>query len=273
MSEKKRVACFFTGGYTELTAMKTFLKKINSKVDFIQLCPVKERTSKLQIKQRTKHTGAMAKKHSGLTGEALIKYVTDFVKTERFKNESYDAILIEDDKDERFLEELPDGKGKLNLNEWTMFKDSVGKKIHEVLPDIRVIFFFAAPEVEAWFLADWENSFAKIYKDELKTQKNDKFNVVFRKYINENILTKRYRKNIEEYGYFDGEYRKISYEIQKALGASEVWRSMNVTEPIEIHYSKKLQGSEMLEEIEPKKVLKYCNQFFKEGYNALNEYE
>lgn len=43
MNEKKKIACFFTGGYTELTSMKIFIRKINTNVELIQLCPAKKR--------------------------------------------------------------------------------------------------------------------------------------------------------------------------------------------------------------------------------------
>ena len=46
MSMKKKIACFFTGGYTELNAMKFFMQKINSQVEYIQLCPIGTRRSK-----------------------------------------------------------------------------------------------------------------------------------------------------------------------------------------------------------------------------------
>lgn len=55
VSEKKRVACFFTAGYTELNAMKSFMRKINDGVEYIQLCPIGPRKSKGAIKDRHKH--------------------------------------------------------------------------------------------------------------------------------------------------------------------------------------------------------------------------
>lgn len=270
MNGRKRVACFFTGGYTELTAMKLFMKKINPNIDFIQLCPIRGRSNKEQIRNRkTRHTEAIHSLQNGLTGDALINYIKDFIKQSRFQDEEYDAILIEDDKDNRFMDRLPDGTANLNLVEWDLFKDNVEQQLKAVCPDIQIIFFFAAPEVESWFLADWENSFAKIYKDQFNAEENNYFKVVFRKYINDNVLTQRYRNSIESYGYFNGKYNKLSEEIQKALDGADFWKCMLQLEEKTIHYSKRIQGKEMLEEINPEIVFQHCTCFFKEGFTSL----
>ena len=100
---KKRIACFFTGGYTELYGMTQFLKKINGEADFIKLTPTRERKSKEDIRNRARHMEMISKRESGLTGKKLIDHVKNFVQEERFKEERYDVILIEDDKDDRFL--------------------------------------------------------------------------------------------------------------------------------------------------------------------------
>lgn len=268
MNEKKKIACFFTGGYTELTSMKIFIRKINTNVELIQLCPAKKRASSSQIKNR--HTESINKSHSGLTGNDLIDFIKNLIQKPVFQNEDYDAILIEDDKDNRFMEILSDGTANLNLSEWDSFKNLVIKQLHEICPNIPIIFLFSAPEVEAWFLADWDNSFAKIYKNDLKAGKNSHFEVVFRKYINDNILTKRYRDSIESYGYFESKYKKLSEEIQNALKSAELWESISQAET-NIHYSKKKHGSTMLENINPEIVLHHCNHIFKEGFLLLKD--
>ena len=52
MIEKRRIACFFTAGYTELNAMKSFMRKINDTVEYIQLCPTGPRKSRRAIQNR-----------------------------------------------------------------------------------------------------------------------------------------------------------------------------------------------------------------------------
>lgn len=270
MKERKRVACFFTGGYTEINAMKIFMKKINDKVDYIQLCPNGPRRSKDTIKNR--HIDTIAAKQSGLTGSELLEYVIDFFGKKRFQEEGYDAVLIEDDKDNRFLRVRPDGTASIDEEEWRYFMRAATAKLHSKYPDITVLFFFSAPEIEAWLLSDWDNGFGKVYKDSLSTQQNKFFSVRFRKHVNENILTLRYKDSIEEYGYFEKKYKKLSEEIQNALDENDFLNGdRSTSEPVTVRYSKRIHGEAMLAEIEPQKVMQNCNTLFKYGLLALKE--
>ena len=221
MTEKRRIACFFTAGYTELNAMKAFMRKINDTVEYIQLCPIGPRKSRSAIQNR--HIDRIDKNQNGMTGEKLIQF--------------------EDDKDNRFLSIEENGIAYIDENRWKCFKDGVAECIRERYPSIPVIFFYAAPEVEAWFLADWENSFGSVYKNTFTTQQNDYFSVKFRKYVNDCILTDRYKNCIEKYGYFEGKYRKLSEEIQDVLERIDFLGDYmpELEHPI-ISYSKKIQG-------------------------------
>lgn len=145
MSKRKRIACFFTAGYTELQAMKHFLGKINGNIDYIQLSPTQERRNKESIKNR--HLENI--RHNGMTGKDLIDFVMAFIQKKRFCEEGYDAILIEDDKDDRFLKEQPDGSGKIDESKWEKEKQDIIDRIHEKHPALPVILVYAAPEVEA----------------------------------------------------------------------------------------------------------------------------
>lgn len=268
MTEKKRIACFFTGGYTELNAMKLFMKKINDKVEYIQLCPTGSRKSKDAIRGR--HTDNIENKQNGLTRIDLINYVLDFVEKTRFKEEAYDAILIEDDKDDRFLYPQADGTATIDKGEWERFNQDVRDRLEAKCPGIPVLLFLAAPEVEAWFLSDWENSFGKVYTDRLTMPQNHYFSVTFRKYINDQILTQKYSDAIESYGYFDSKYRKLSEKIQAALAEKDFF--VDYTPAFEhdpIRYSKRIEGETMLEELNPQVVSQHCTSFFKNEFLAL----
>lgn len=266
MNKRKRIACFFTAGYTELNAMKLFMRKINDQAEYIQLCPTGNRRSKDAIRNR--HIENINKEQNGLTGRALIGFVTDFVGKKRFLEEHYDAILIEDDKDDRFLKLSQDGGAELDEEAWRVFKQNVIKQIHDKCPQIPVIFFYAAPEVEAWFLADWQHGFGSIYNDTFKSR--EYFNFRFKKYINESILTNRYRDNIESYGYFDRCYRKLSEQIQNALQEKNFLEGfVPKLAHSPVVYSKKIQGEAMLRQIDPGVVLCGCQYFFREGCLAL----
>lgn len=271
MNPKKRVACFFTGGYSELNAMKSFLKKANNKVELIQLCPTGERRSKSQIMGR--HTDNIQKNHSGLTGAALIDYILEFIKKKRFLDEEYDAILIEDDKDARFLCLNSEGTAIIDHAEWEEYKKSIIDAIRSTGINIPVIVILAAPEVEAWFLSDWDRSFNKVYADDFSRDQNEYFSVMFRRHINQSVLTAQYKESIESYGYFGGEYKKLSEEIQQALVNVDFLKDYRPGEPhFNPRYSKRIQGEAMLEAIDPNQVLEHCTVFLKSGLLELQAF-
>lgn len=269
MTDRKRIACFFTGGYTEVNAMKIFLRKVNCNLDFIQLCPVGIRKSIASVKNRA--ITEINTNQNGLTGSALISYIIHHIQDEKyhFAEEGFDAILIEDDKDNRFLTQTDDGFSEINYSEWETHKQEVINSIHAIYPDIPVIFLYAAPEVETWFLADWENSFGKVYKLDktLAAEINGVFSVRFHRHIREKVLTSKYCDSLESYGYFEGMYRKLSEEMQRVLEINDFIEEYPTHAPL--RYSKKVQGEMMLEEIDPDTVMRSCNVFFRSGYYAL----
>ena len=270
MNKQKRIACFFTAGYTELFAMKNFLQKINNNVEFRQLCPISRRKNIKGIKDRKKNSKPV---ENGLTGDGLISYIEDFIKKESFKEEQYDAVLIEDDKDKRFLRALPDGCSEIDDMSWKTFQEQVTKDIHSVCPDIPVFFLFAAPEVEAWFIADWEKGFGEAYTDVFTTPQNRIFSYAFKEHIERNILGADYRDTIEDYGFIKGHYRKLSEEIQKSLDSVDFLAEMpEKNDHPMIRYRKTDEGSLMLENIRPECVSRKCTKIFRPGYLALKQF-
>lgn len=270
MSDKKRIACFFTAGYTELNALKVFMRKINADCEYIQLCPTRARRSAADIRDRNteRHTNSIAQ--NGYTGNKLIEYIIEFVGKEKFSREKYDAILIEDDKDNRFLNIQEDGTGKADCDSWKKYREAVISEINKLQPDIPVVFFLAAPEAEVWFLADWENGFGSAFKNELTSDQNSFFSTRFRQYVNEHILTSTYQNYIEEYGYFERTYRKLSEEIQSALQKGDFWgTNQTAIEYPPISYSKRKQGADMMEKIDPNIVQSKCSLFFQDGFYLL----
>ena len=256
MKKRLRLACFFTAGYTELNALKYFFRKINAEVDYIQLCPTASRRSKNAIRNR--HNDNICRNQSGLTGDSLMDFILEFIGKDRFKEEDYDAILIEDDKDDRFLRVSSDGYGEIDIEAWHQYESDVKNKISE-LTTIPVLFLMASPEVKAWFYADYSNGFGHVYRNELGTF-NDTFSIKFRKYLNDNIITSHYVDEIESYGIFDGAYRKLSEEIQDVLKSTDLAAYMGRV--LDLDYSKRLEGEEMLYSIDPEGVQGCCKVFF-----------
>lgn len=162
MTNRKRIACFFTGGYTELNAMRGFLRKINPQADYIQLCPTGKRRSKKDIMGR--HIDVMDPEQNGLTGKALLDHMLSFLDSNRFREEGYDAILIEDDRDDRFLSLRSDGSSRIDRAAWEKFQQDVRSQVERYAPGIPVLFILAAPEVESWFIADWEHGFGQVFR-------------------------------------------------------------------------------------------------------------
>lgn len=269
---KEKDCLLFYGGLYGAERDEIFMRKINANAEYIQLCPTKTRRSAEDIKNRYKnrHTNRIAQ--NGYTGDKLIEYVMEFIGKDRFKREKYDAILMEDDKDERFLSIQPDGTGRIERDKWEKYKESVIQRIHEQYPNVPVVFLLAAPEAEAWFLADWDNGFGSVFKSVLTAGQNNYFAIRFRKYVNEQILTAVYMECIEEYGYFEGVYRKLSEEIQASLKEGSFWETSQMKNEIpQISYSKRIQGEIMMEQINPEIVRDKCSVFFRDGFYLLQK--
>lgn len=88
---------------------------------------------------------------------------------------------------------------------------------------------------------------------------------IFMKKINDKVdyiqlcpngFGKVYKDSIEEYGYFEKKYKKLSEEIQNALDENDFLNGGRPTsEPVAVRYSKRIHGEAMLAEIEPLKEL------------------
>ena len=100
-----------------------------------------------------------------------------------------------------------------------------------------------------------------------------------RQYIRNEIL-KEYSDNIEDYGWFEGKYIKLSDEIIEAVQTKvkecisnlSTINSIQLKEIIEsrdLYYSKNLHGSIMLRQIRPEIVSEKCPRYFGNSYNEL----
>lgn len=266
-----KIACFLTCGYTEAGAMQSFLKKINNEFDYKQFLPNKTIKKKGAPKTINSHI-------SGLTGEALLEKVYSIVSNHKEEIGKCRAIIIEDDLDGRFY--------GYSCEEIEEYKKSIINKIHDKLENkIPVFILYASPEIESWFIADWKNGFEYLYHEssvvkDIKDRKvREFFSYNLRQYINNEIL-KEYVENIEEFGYFDGEYVKLSTGITRAI-ENDVKRYIENTSKAEeetikqiieskyLYYSKKLHGDIMLRNINPDILVEKCRKYFKESYYQI----
>lgn len=266
----KRVACFLTCGYTEAGAMQFFLKKINNNFEYKQYLP--NRTIKRKGDPKN-----ISSSISGLTGEALLEKVYSIIEKYNDEIRECAAILIEDDLDDRFLNFSQDKIDEYNRK----IKENVQQKVGR---DIPVYILYAAPEIESWFVADWENGFEFLYSQNSVVSDIEKNGRTFfthhlKQYIESEVL-KEYCEDIEKYGVFDGEYKKLSDQLIKAIqvdikdyisnlhGTNKQYVKQIVDSRC-LYYSKRLHGDMMLRNILPENVGKGCLNYFRNTYFEL----
>lgn len=266
---KSRIACFLTCGYTEAGAMQAFLRKINDNYDYKQYLPNK--TIKKKGMPRT-----ISDKVSGLTGEALLRKVYEIIEKHPKEICQCSAIIIEDDLDG-------------NFNDIDERNSSIREKICSIIKqDIPVFILYASPEIEGWFIADWDNGFGYIYDasecvKDIESNAKTFFTHHLRQYINEYIL-KEYKDDIEHYGYFDSQYYKLSDELIKAIqndvkGYILALPNTNqdfakqIESSRDLYYSKKIHGDRMLRKLDPAGVANKCRYFFQPVYEEIRRFE
>lgn len=257
----RKIGCFITGAWTEAGAMSIFLKKINSDFEYIQCFP-----------NKPKYKKGLDGKFNGLTGEALIEEV--YRRLELYKSEymDYSAIIIEDDLDCRFHDKSP--------KEIDDYKNQIRQTILGKLgKDIPVIFLYASPEIETWFICDWNNSFVQVYK-------NNFFCHQLKKYLDDKVIREYWQKGIENFGMIDGKYTKLSDSLQHAVvnGVKDEILKLYpngklppekkcIIDDRSLIYSKKIHGDRMLRSINPDNFLEQCNIFFKPAYVDLKKFK
>lgn len=265
-----RVACFLTCGYTEAGAMQFFLRKINDSYEYKQYLPNKTIKKKGDAK-------ILKKEISGLTGEALLKKIYSILEKHKDEINTCKAVLIEDDLDGRFH----------NCDNETIkeYHDAIVAEVHSKLEsDIPVFILYASPEAESWFIADWDNGFGYLYGKSNRIKDMDQKAKSFflhhlRDYIYSEVL-KEYSHNIEEYGWFENGYVKLSDQIISVIQTNikDYVRTLpqansdcvkQIIESRDLYYSKKLHGDIMLRSIRPDVVAEKCRQYFMGTYNEL----
>ncbi len=266
----ERIACFLTCGYTEAGAMQFFLKKINGKYEYKQYLPNKTIKKKGDAK-------SIDSKISGLTGEALLEKIYNILEKNKDEIGKCKAVLIEDDLDGKFKDYSDE-----QIEE---YKNHIINKVHEKLQkDIPVFILYASPEAESWFIADWKNGFEYLYCSSgvvTDVERSAKlfFSHHLKQYIDNNIL-KEYAENIEEYGWFEDEYIKLSDQIINTIQTDikEYIKGMQnvnisyvkqIVESRDLYYSKKLHGDRMLRNIQPDIVAMKCRKYFGSTYNEM----
>lgn len=261
-----KVACFLTCGYTEAGEMQGFLQRCcQSKVHFVQCMPNKP-------KRKRENDNIIKDKFSGLTHESLVQKMMDIIKMNREQYKNYKGIVFEDDLDD------------ISIEEANTRSKSIRKLIRNAIGDIPVVVVYAAPEIESWFIADWNNGFGIYKRPEILRNHFSANEAAFldhhmRNFFKEMLLGE-YSDKLEKYGE-QRPYRKLSDEIIHALDNSteediscsfrKYLMERGISNPelvnrlIEckyLRYSKKDTGSMMLRGLDPKKVAEKCQIYF-----------
>ena len=128
-----------------------------------------------------------------------------------------------------------------------------------ILKRLKKFIGFAAPELEAWIIADWDNSIAKHadFRDRcermrhwLSTQKNVPFH------------------NPESFGVFDAERDTCDEKLSEAIIESTTSTEQDRLRP---RYSKAMHTPVLLLDIKPREVMKKCP-LFRGLYLFLNRH-
>lgn len=214
---------FAGGGEAELTGLATFLSK-NFPHTFKLQTPIKLKPGPKPGKHRS----------PGHTGTSLVQQIHYFLPI-ALRNGVCDKILILDDLDCHSLE-----------NNYSQKFVNAALESLSGRP-IPVITAFASPEIEAWFVADWENSFKKEFKGD-----NIKIRIA---------LTKKYRESRldgtgdiekpESFSYFSEEKNACAQKLSAVI-VDIVWQK-------EISkYSKDEHSGRMLQNIDANRVCEKC---------------
>lgn len=147
--------------------------------------------------------------------------------------------------------------------------------------EIPVIFLYASPEIETWFLCDWDNSFVSVYHNKF-------FCHHLKKCLEELIMDKYCDIGIENFGLKEEGYVKLSDLIVNvvAVGVKEKLANTFANECLHIktpqyvqdiidnrdlYYSKKIHGDMMLRRIIPDNIIEQCNIYFKPAVIELRK--
>lgn len=269
---KPKIACYITGGWTECGYMTHFLEKINDSFDYRQRFPQKN----IGKKGKARHKFSV----DGKTGKDLIKYVYDDIRNHKDELDGYAAILIEDDMDDQYFLESKTGR---DYQEIEKRKLEIQKEIQKISgnEELKVFFLYALPEIESWFISDWENTFGTEYKNMLCSV-NSYFSTTFKKFVMDTVLTNKFPvEEIENYGYITYEYQKLSDKLilsfQEYSCCAESYKNNsdynelinNLIRENKITYSKRFEGINMLKRLAPDKVAVFCKHYFSKEYAEL----
>ncbi len=229
------------GGEAEVRGFFPFLDKTFPGCRFERKTPVRDKPGP----KPNKASG------QGRTGESLIEQIKEQLSLAlKAEPNKCDLILVFDDLDCRASEKQKEKIEKI----WS----EISKKIPECA-DIKKFVGFAAPEIEAWIIADWNNSIAK-HSDFRGRHERMRW-----------WLSKEKKvpfDNPESFSEYDSKRDCCQEKLSDALIESSV---QDEVDRDKARFSKGLHTPSLLREIDPNEVQKKCP-LFRELYNYLNNF-
>lgn len=230
-----------TAGYTESNSLPTLLGKINPKVKWKRIFPAYDKT-KMEYGPKGSTPIRLRASQNGITGQALITEIMRVFQNYSQAYQHLDGLVIADDLD---------CGSSVNASQ---LSQQIGQFLGKTIP---CIILYASPEVEAWFVADWNNSFKFVYGGQVASSL---FHVFSR---HTPPIT---RSSIESFGgpaqAQGGCTYKLSSEIQATfaagIGTTRVYQ-----------YSKRYHGNAMLANINPDTVVEVCTNHFAHAYRQI----
>jgi hypothetical protein len=252
-----KVAVFHSGGHTETGGLLEFLRKLDPHVEWERRFPALKPSPKLGLE-----APAPAPADSGVTGDDLVDRVI-----ERLTNHPLDrdcqCVLLVDDADCRFRPGDPP-----SFDDWC--KDVKQRVVQAVGRNVRVHLLLAAPEIEAWLVSDWSQSFELEYRE---------IDVALRRHIRTCCLRSDGLdwEAVEAYGgrRVNGTCeRKLSDDLRDGVQAGGACPECAPPDAPELprtpfRYSKRVHGARMLARVRPEQVRKQCSQLFAPAWQAL----
>ena len=136
------------GGDTEIKGLFDFLRKQYKSHTFQRESPARKKPRAKPCGEKGLGNPRRSSSAHGMTGESLARQIETYLSESLNRNEKCDLILVVDDLDCHDTET----RSELFLNAIERVEGTA---------EISCLIAFASPEIEAWIIADWDNTVAK----------------------------------------------------------------------------------------------------------------
>jgi hypothetical protein len=235
-----RVGYFCTAGHTEVGGIQEFLGRIDAgaDVEWERCFPAVQKPGPKLHRPAPRHA-------EGMTGARLVGEMLERLgKYHRAGTRgALDIVVFIDDADCRF-EGDPAKLAAWVAERTEAVRAATGK------PSTPFVALFASPEIEAWFIADWDQGFGHEYAHLSGGEKH------LRAHVDELLNGTA----VEMYGggFVNGACAdKLSEKLQDLINR------------LGENYSKRTHGQDMLRRIRPSKVAEVCNFCFRPALHSL----